>query len=165
MLSDERVVPIDSPDSNFSNISPLFSALSVPQHRLLFVETDQAPEKAAVQYEQEITRFFNQGGRIPLGFLGLGADGHTASLFTRSDLDRGADHYAVAVERPDGHAGVSVTPGLLARIEKLVFVVAGESKHDVVQALLSNPATVTAGQAVAGHPALHLWVDKAAHGP
>lgn len=162
MLSDERMVAPDSHQSNFSEISPLFNALELPRHRLLLVDSEAEPSQAATGLHGEIGTFLDQRGRLALGLLGVGSDGHTASLFTQNDLDRGEGHYAVDVERPDGLGGVSVTPDLLKRVERLVFVVSGASKQGIVKTLLEDPFSLIAGQATLGHPSLELWADVSA---
>jgi len=95
--------------------------------------------------------------RVGLGLLGLGADGHTASLFGAADLERARGRLAIAVHRPDGMSAVSVTPDLLARVEQPVFVVAGSGKHDALQALTAQDRNLTAWRAVQGCPRVQLW--------
>lgn len=160
LLSDERMVPGDSPDSNFANIAPMLSALGIPQHRIMMVDTEQEPQEAARQYEEELQRFFAVGGRIMLGLLGLGADGHTASLFSAHDLQRAEGRYAIAVQRPDHRAGVSVTPALLARVEELIFVVAGQRKRAILERLFAVSDEVVAAQAVSLHEHVTVWTDQ-----
>ena len=69
---------------------------------------------------------------------------------------------AIAVERPDGMSGISVTPEFLAHVEKLVFVVAGGGKHDAIRSLMNNDPKLTAWRAVQGVPDVELWVEQAA---
>ena len=162
MLTDERMVPPDSADSNFARVGPLAGALAVPPNRILLVDTEKAPAEAATLYDQDIRDFLASGGIFPLCLLGLGGDGHTAALFSPDDLARGKDRFATAVDRPDGRAGVSITPLLLQRVERLIFVVSGANKRQVVQTLLDTPHALTAGLAVAGHAHVEIWVDDEA---
>jgi 6-phosphogluconolactonase len=161
-LSDERHVAPDSPQNNFRNLQPLFDAVGCPPERCLRVPTLLPAEDAASAYEEMLASFLAGAGRIPLGFLGLGADGHTASLFSAEDVARGAGRLAVAVQRPDGIAGISVTPDLLRRVDRLVFLVSGSGKREMARRLIDAPDSLTAGRAVRGCPRVELWADRAA---
>ena len=66
--------------------------------------------------------FFARGGEIPVAFLGMGADGHTCSLFTREDLDRGAGRLASPTPRPTPPHRVTVTPALLERCDHVIKI-------------------------------------------
>jgi 6-phosphogluconolactonase len=110
----------------------------------------------------EIGRFLGAGGVIPLGLLGLGADGHTASLFSTDHIAQGQDAWAQSVPRPDGLHGVSVTARLLREVQQLIFVVSGRGKREMAHRLMHQPDTVTAGRAVAGHRAVEVWMDREA---
>jgi len=162
LLSDERYVPADSPASNYHQIEPLIAALALPAGAVLRVRTELPLEDAARDYERQLAALLESGGRIGLGLLGLGADGHTASLFSAADLERARGHLALAVQRPDGMPGVSVTPELLARVEEPVFVAAGEDKRAAVRSLLAGDAGLTAWRAVAGCAQVELWTDQSA---
>lgn len=157
-LSDERLVPEDSPDSNFGRIFPMLERLQLAEGRILQPRTDLPLKKAAADYDRTLQQFVRSGGRITLGLLGLGADGHTASLFTPEDLERGgAGALAVAVPRTEGPSRISVTPGLLKRVEVLIFLAVGRDKQDVVSRLLKEPDSLVAGQAVREAAAVQLW--------
>lgn len=162
LFSDDRYVPADSPASNYHQIEPLFAALALPAAAVLRVRTELALEDAARDYEGQLAALLKSGIRIGLGLLGLGADGHTASLFNASDLARARGRLALAVHRPDGMSAVSVTPELLAQVAEPVFVVAGEDKRDAVRSLLAQDSSLTAWRAVAGCARVELWVDRSA---
>jgi 6-phosphogluconolactonase len=162
LFSDERYVPADSPASNYHQTQPLLAALALPSAAVLRVRTELPLEDAARDYEAELAALLRSGGRIGLGLLGLGADGHTASLFGALDLERARGRLALAVQRPDGMAAVSVSPELLAQVAEPVFLVAGADKRDAVRRLLSKDPTLTAWRAVAGCARVELWVDEMA---
>jgi 6-phosphogluconolactonase/glucosamine-6-phosphate isomerase/deaminase len=119
-------------------------------------------EQAAEDYERRLAALLKAQVPIKLGLLGLGADGHTASLFRPADLERARGHLAIAVQRPDGMQGISVTPEFLANVQQLVFVVAGGGKYDAIQGLLKQDPNVIAWRAVQGLPSVELWVEQAA---
>jgi len=157
-LSDERYVPPVHPDSNARSLAGLFTALAVPGERLVRVNTGLPLDEAAEQYHRDLHALLQAGAHITLGLLGLGADGHTASLFSPEDVRRGAGRLAVAVRRPNPPHRISVTPGLLSRVEEIVFLAAGPDKAVAAQRLLDDPESIPAGLAVAGCRNVSLWV-------
>ena len=157
LFSDERYVPSDSDASNYHQSRPLLDALALPATAVARVRTELPLDEAAADYERQLAALLNSGVRVGLGLLGLGADGHTASLFGAADLERARGHLAIAVHRPDGMSAVSVTPDFLSRVEELLFVVAGSGKHDATQALAAQDPKSTAWRAVQGCPHLQLW--------
>jgi 6-phosphogluconolactonase len=157
LFSDERYVPRDSEASNYQRARPLLDSLALAPESLLRVRTELPLAEAAEDYEQALGALLNSGVRISLGLLGLGADGHTASLFSGADIARASGHLAIAVHRPDGMSAVSVTPRLLAQVEALLFVVAGEDKRSALQALQAHDPHLTAWLAIQERPAVELW--------
>lgn len=157
-LSDERHVPPNHPENNLGQLTGLFAALAVPGDRLIRVHTGLPLDEAADRYHRDLQALRQSGARVTLGLLGLGADGHTASLFSPEDIRRGAGRLAVAVRRPSPPHRTSVTPGLLERIEEIVFLVTGPDKAAVAQRLLDDPDSLPAGLAVAAAPNVSLWV-------
>lgn len=163
LFSDDRYVPADSPASNYHQARPLLDALALPPEAVVLrVRTELPLEEAADDYARQLAGLLRSGTRIGLGLLGLGADGHTASLFGAADLERARGHLAVAVHRPDGLSAVSVTPELLAQVDEPVFVAAGGGKRDAVRRLLARDPGLIAWRAVAGCARVELWVDEAA---
>ncbi|HPC15815.1 MAG TPA: 6-phosphogluconolactonase [Candidatus Hydrogenedentes bacterium] len=157
LFSDERMVPPDSPESNFGNAAGLLSAMDIREEHILRVRTDLPPAMAAERYHNDLAAFFSVGGRITLGLLGIGADGHTASLFSLADVERGADRWAIPVARTDGPDRVSVTAALIRRIDRIVFLVSGRDKAPVVACMLNDPGRIPAGKAVEGLSRVELW--------
>jgi 6-phosphogluconolactonase len=160
LFSDERYVPSDSEASNYHQSRPLLEALALPPESLLRVRTELTLPEAAADYERQLAALLSAGIHISLGLLGLGADGHTASLFSVADLERARGHYAIAVQRPDGMSAVSVTPELLATIPEVLFVVAGADKHDALAGFAGGDPSLIAWRAVQGCPAAQLWLHE-----
>jgi 6-phosphogluconolactonase/glucosamine-6-phosphate isomerase/deaminase len=128
---DERCVPADSPDSNQRTLR---EALAPRRDRLAgFAPMDCTAGPAA--YEELLSR----DGDYHLAQLGLGPDGHTASLFPRSaGLDAAADRLVIGNVDPSGlnvHPRLSLTFGALARIPRLVMTVMGADKAEVLAAV------------------------------
>ncbi|MGB6449492.1 MAG: hypothetical protein WBE92_01940, partial [Steroidobacteraceae bacterium] len=70
--------------------------------------------------------------------------------------------HAISVHRPDGRDAVSVTPEVLARMQEVVFVVAGADKRTALAALLERSPALTAWQAVSGCKSVEVWTEPEA---
>jgi 6-phosphogluconolactonase len=162
LFSDERYVPSSSDQSNYHHACELLNALALPEDSLLRVRTELTLEAAAADYERRLAALLARGIRVKLGLLGLGPEGHTASLFEEADLQRAKGHLAIAVQRPDGLHGITVTPEFLTHVEELVFVVAGGGKHDAIRAFMNADSSLIAWRAVRGLTNVELWVEQAA---
>ncbi|HEY4748891.1 MAG TPA: 6-phosphogluconolactonase [Steroidobacteraceae bacterium] len=157
LFSDDRYVPADSPASNYHQSRPLLDALALAPSAVMRVRTELPLEEAASDYQRQLEALLSSGARIGLGLLGLGADGHTASLFGAADLQSARGHLAIAVQRPDGMSGVSVTPQFLAHLAQPVFVVAGGGKSQAIERLIAQDSNLTAWRAVQGCAEVELW--------
>ena len=162
-LSDERHVPVASPDSNTGQIQPRLERAGVSPENWWRVPVELPLDAAAEAYSATLEAGL-AGDGVELGLLGLGADGHTASLFSLEHVERGrhSGRLAMAVPRAPGPHRISVTPLLFDRIARVVLLVAGADKAAVVRHLLLRPDSVPAGAAVHGHPNVSLWADDAA---
>jgi 6-phosphogluconolactonase/glucosamine-6-phosphate isomerase/deaminase len=158
LFSDDRYVPSDAQASNYFQSRALIDALALPSAAVLRVRTELPLEQAAQDYERALGELLRAEVPITLGLLGLGPDGHTASLFRPADLERSAGHLALAVQRPDGMAGISCTPRLLGQVHTLVFAVVSEGKRAAVAALEAQDANLVAWRAVQECQQVELWV-------
>jgi 6-phosphogluconolactonase len=158
LFTDDRYVPFDSPESNYFQSRVLLDVLALPAESLLRVDTALPLAEAAADYQARLSALLSSGVRIGLGLLGLGADGHTCSLFNKEHLMQARGHYALAVQRPDGLSAVSVTPELIATVTEPVFVVAGPDKAQALARLQARDESLVAWQAVQGCPSVELWV-------
>jgi 6-phosphogluconolactonase len=157
LISDERHVPQDSLDNNYAKMHAMVDALGLDDSGVMRVHTELPLETAANRYHEELRAYLDSGGRITAGILGLGADGHVASLFEEQDVNRGAGKYAIAVPRKVAPDRVSVTRDLLLKVESLVLLVAGQEKAGIVGTIMHDPASVVAGQALWGISQVELW--------
>jgi 6-phosphogluconolactonase/glucosamine-6-phosphate isomerase/deaminase len=89
----------------------------------------------------------------------MGNDGHTAGFFTAQQANLKSGALTLHTDRPDGMRGVSVTPALFRRIERIILLVTGESKREIINTLLIAPKTIPAGIALTDHPNVELWTD------
>lgn len=146
-LVDERHVPTDHEDSNARMIRrTLFDR--VPAH-LHEVPWDEAAESAAA-YEMTLRDILPAGpnGRPQPGLvlLGVGEDGHTASLFPGSPALDELERDFVAVEVPDLGWRLTATLPLLARARRTLIIVSGERKADIVAEVLEGESDLPASR-------------------
>ncbi len=145
-FGDERCVPPDHPDSNYgllrrSLLAPLGG--DAPKvHRMHGEDPD--PDAAARAYERVIADAFgatdDETPSFDLALLGVGPDGHTASLFPGRSMD--PERLCVATARPeDGSARITVTLRLLDAARSILFFVLGASKADAVARCVGPDAT------------------------
>lgn len=173
--SDERHVPPDHPDSNYRAAhEAMLVRLPIPPenlHRIRAEDPDAA--RAAAAYEQELRTFFfprrmtvEALPRFDLVLLGLGPDGHTASLFPGTDAIREETRFVAApwVEQLQAHR-ITLTPPVLNNAGCVVFLVGGEEKAEALQAVLEGAYQPERFPAQLIRPTLGrlLWlVDRAA---
>ena len=141
---DERSVPPDHPESNYRMVQEsLLSKINIPAEHVHRIAGEKEPKVAVAEYEAELKRFFKlAGGALPrfdLIFLGLGEDGHTASLFPGSEALNDSEHLVAAayVEKLKAHRLTLTLPVLNEGVE-VVFLIAGASKAGIVKELLEN---------------------------
>lgn len=133
---DERCVPPDHPESNFLLAQEhLLSKLPAPGAVIHRVAGELLPDEAALCYETELSAAF-PAEEIPvfdLLILGVGTDGHTASLFPGMDLDRFSERKAVAVYVEKLRSSrVTLTLPVLTRARRIVFLVTGAGKAGII---------------------------------
>lgn len=145
---DERTVPPGHPDSNFGRAKALLlDRVQLPADHVHRMEAERADVDAAARdYEAEIARIFaaQSSGEPPvfdLILLGLGADGHTASLFPYTQALRQITRWVapnyIATLRINR---LTLTPPILNRAATILFLVSGGGKASVLQAVLQGPA-------------------------
>ena len=164
--SDERHVPPDDPESNYRMANEaLLSHVPVSAnnvHRILGENPDAAT--VASEYEQTIRAVTKQTlPRFDLIFLGLGADGHTASIFPGSDVLHETERLVAApyVEKFKSHR-ITMTLPLLNNGASIVFLVSGAEKAEIVKQVLQGDKKYPA-QAVNPTQGELIWMlDKAA---
>jgi 6-phosphogluconolactonase len=143
---DERTVPPDHSASNFRMVQEeLLSRVAVPAaniHRIRGEDPD--PAAAATDYEAELRGFFElQSGQFPrfdLVFLGMGADGHTASLFPGSEALAEAERLVTApwVTQLKTRR-LTLTARVFNHAAGVVFLVSGAEKAETLQRVLEGP--------------------------
>ena len=132
--ADERCVPPDDERSNFRLArEALLDRLAGPPRAVHRILGELAPQEAARRYDDEL-----RSVTLDLVLLGVGADGHTASLFPNHEALEEEQRLAVAVEGPDV-ARVTLTPPPLRAAWHVVFLVVGEEKAEAVRRAFGAP--------------------------
>lgn len=161
-FGDERCVGPDDELSNYRMARKAFlDAVPIPPRNVHRIRGEIEPAQAAAEYAGTLRTDLGAALQFDLVLLGLGPDGHTASLFSPQHLQKSRGHLAIAVQRPDGMQGISVTPDFLANVTEPLFVVAGSGKHDAIAAFIAQDPNLVALRAVAGCNRVELWIERA----
>ena len=177
-FGDERHVPPDDPDSNYRMAGEaLFSRAPVPPENIFRVPAEiPDADTAAQSYEQTLRQFFHLDDdkddalpRFDLILLGMGPDGHTASLFPGTAALHEDDRLVTAnwVEKSKTWR-ITLTYSVINHAAEVIFLVAGVEKQDALLAVLQgkpDPETYPA-QGIRPDNGRVVWfVDQAAAGP
>lgn len=147
-FGDERCVPPDHADSNFRIAHQLLiEHVPIPEHHVHRMRGELEPQRAAVEYERELNTFFTTRSTLGLSepsfdmaLMGLGTDGHTASLFPGRDVSRERSKWVVAhyVKEFDAWR-ITLTPRVINSALNVVFIISGEDKSDPLKKVLEGP--------------------------
>ncbi len=143
---DERPVGPDHPDSNYGQATrTLLSPLNIPFRNIHRIQGELQPAVAAERYQQELTQWFEETPpRFDLILLGMGGDGHTASLFPGTqavrETDSPAEPWVAAVYAPRLESWrITFTPRLIKSARQILFLVTGASKAETLNKVLYGP--------------------------
>jgi 6-phosphogluconolactonase len=163
-FGDERHVPPGHPDSNFRMASEsLLSKVPVPEKNIHRIHAELDTEAAAAEYEQQLVSFFHLPNRdwprFDLIFLGIGEDGHTASLFPGSKALSEASRTVTAnwVEKFKTFR-ITLTFPVLNHAAEVVFLVSGVSKAQILSEILRPGAQKYPAQSVEPEKGRLLWL-------
>jgi 6-phosphogluconolactonase len=166
---DERFVPPDHRDSNFRMArEALIDHVPIPAAQVHPIPTNSGtPERAAAMYEATLQSFYGSKTLDPerplfeVTLLGLGEDGHTASLFpgTKALDERAAWATSIIGVKPEPR--ISLTFPALESSRVIVFIVSGEKKRDILARVLANDMTLPAAR-FATRGTIHIFADRAA---
>lgn len=124
-LSDERYVPLSSELSNYKNIKEALGERA----RLAFFKTEMPPEECAMDYSLQLPE------RLHIALLGVGKDGHTASLFPKMECEDVSSKVCLS-KSPDGLLRLSLKEEYLNRSCVVIFFLKGEEKRKALEAML-----------------------------
>jgi len=164
---DERCVPQDDPASNYGMARGDFvEAVAIPERQVHPMKGIVEPDRGATDYEKTLRSFFcakqDAFPRFDLICLGIGTDGHTASLFPDHPALNETRRWVVAVK--GGHPDVwrlTLTLPVLNAARKVMFLVSGGNKRDVVTKVFQNdPSGLPARRIQPGAGAVTWMLDE-----
>lgn len=165
---DERLVPIEHPHSNQRMVrEAVISHVPIPIRNLHPVLTDGSAETVARRYDAELRMFAAERPGEPLfdvQLLGLGKDGHTASLFPGHSALAERRAWVAPVIGVTPEARVTLTYPALDNSRDVAFLVTGLEKRAVLRRLLEGDAALPAA-AVTPRRSITIFADHAAAGP
>lgn len=167
-FGDERYVPPDDVNSNYHTADEiLLVEVPIRDENVFPIPTDSTPEKDALKYEAQLKNIFR--GAFPsfdLILLGLGENGHTASLFPHTDILNEKTRWVknVLVKELNTER-ISLTAAAINSSKQIMFLVSGENKANVVNNILNgkrNPEEFPAQFIQPSNGELFWFLDKAA---
>jgi 6-phosphogluconolactonase len=165
---DERTVPPDHEDSNYRMAyDSLLSKIPIPESNIYRIPAEQRPADAAALYEDTIASFFGTDDLpvFDIILLGLGEDGHTASLFPDTGAVEEKDKLvqSVYVEKLNTHR-ITLSLPVINNARSVIFLVSGKSKAGVTEEILSGRnKTYPAAQVQPTHGELIWLLDQDAN--
>ena len=135
-FTDERPVPPNDSQSNFGMVErSLILLIDIPQHNVHRIKGEIAIAAAAQEYERELrTAFGKQPLRLDLVLLGIGEDGHTASIFPGTDVVEEKTALVRPVVEPGQNIRrVTLTFAIINSAREILFLASGKRKASIVQ--------------------------------
>ena len=167
---DERFVPYDHPESNFRMTrEAMLAKAPVPPQNIHPIPTDGSPEDAAHRYELTLQQAYGAAKLDPhrplfdVTLLGLGGDGHTASLLPGEPALSERKHWVAVVSHGRPEVRITMTYPVLESSRRVAFLVAGEEKAAIFNTIRKGGSRVPAAQ-IRPVGELLWFVDRAAAG-
>ncbi len=161
---DERCVPKNHPDSNFGAAKKDFlDRVPIPKGHIHPLQGGLSPEEGALWYQQKLIKFFqrkkDEFWLFDLIFLGIGADGHTASLFPGQSALNEMKRGVVAVKGGNPNVKrLTLTFPVINRGKQIVFMISGKKKASVVKTALKGIQSGLPAQLVQPLKGTLIWL-------
>lgn len=150
---DERFLSAESPDSNYKMADDLLlSKINIPERNIynMIGNMSETPETNAEQYESKIRQFFHERRSKIISFdlvlLGMGNDGHTASIFPNSGVISEKKKLVCAVPAPKtakpAVPRITMTFPLINSSRKILFLISGQEKKMIMERIQSSSANI-----------------------
>jgi 6-phosphogluconolactonase len=169
-LGDERFLPYDHPESNYGMITrAMFSRVPAPAQSIHPVPVDGSSEEAALRYERTLQATYGAAILDParplfdVCLLGLGADGHTASLIPAEPALDERRRWVVAVPHGRPEVRITMTYPVLESCRRAAFLVAGADKAAILRSIRAGHSDVPAAR-LKPLGEVSWFMDKAAAG-
>lgn len=166
-FGDERCVPPGDADSNYNMARTAFlSSVAIPPDNVHRIRGEDDPSEAAAGYAETLIAFLGDDPRFDLIVLGMGPDGHTASLFPGSDprTDEAQLVRAVWVEKMQTHR-ITLTPAVINRARRVIIATEGSAKAGMLRTVRGNvydPVRYPVQIVAPGSGDLEWYVDREA---
>lgn len=167
---DERFVPYDHPESNYRMArEAMLSKVPVPPENVHPIPTDGEPDTAAQRYERTLQQAYGATSFDPVRplfdvtLLGLGADGHTASLLPGDPVLRERKRWVAAVSHGRPEVRITMTYPAIESSRRVAFLIAGKQKVEIFGAIRAGKSRVPAAR-VRPIGDLFWFVDQATAG-
>jgi 6-phosphogluconolactonase len=167
---DERFVPYDDPESNYRMVrEAMLANAPAPPENIHPVPTDGSPEDAARRYERTLQEAYGAVSLDParplfdVTLLGLGADGHTASLLPNDPVLGERKRWVAAVSHGRPEVRITMTYPVIESSRRIAFLVTGQEKAAILRSILSGDSQAPAAR-VRSAGKLFWFVDQAAAG-
>jgi len=135
---DERCVPPEHPDSNYGNaVETFIKPLNLPREQIHRIRGEEKPLGEAERYGQELIKYLPINGGFPVFdwiWLGLGTDGHTASIFpSQIELWTAGSPCIVSTHPDTAQSRISISGGVINAARRVSFIVTGKDKAQVIK--------------------------------
>lgn len=160
---DDRMVPPQDPESNYGEVQKLlFAHIQIPVDNIHRIRGEEAVEQELARFSQELTACV-PNGEFDWIILGMGTDGHTASLFPHQ-TDFNDPNLAVIAKHPEtGQIRISKTAKLLEQAKRITYLVTGASKAEIlkeIQMTLAENLPYPAAKIKAKNGVTEWYLDK-----
>jgi 6-phosphogluconolactonase len=168
---DERCVPPDHPESNYGMThKALLDKINIPKRNIHRIHGEDIPEQEVQRYSDEIRKFVPEDShsipRFDWIILGLGEDGHTASLFPNLNLSTTSEQICTIASHPQsGQKRISLTLSAINNAKRVSFLVSGQSKGPIVASILNcdrESLNLPASQVSPNSGNLEWFIDSSA---
>ncbi len=167
---DERCVPPIDEDSNYGMTKKyLLDHINIPKENIHRIFGELNPEEAVPLYEKELSNVLPNKDEVPvfdLVILGMGADGHTASIFPHQIELWDSDQYSVVAKHPEtGQRRISLSGKVINKSRSIAFLVTGENKAAKIMEILhktKDSDNYPASRVAPEKNNLYWFLDKAA---
>jgi 6-phosphogluconolactonase len=165
---DERCVPPEHPESNYGTAYRIFlNKITISERNIHRIRGEDDPAKEAVRYADEIIRHSAQYGGVPefnLVFLGVGDDGHIASIFPGNNKLLNSDDICEVAQHPVlGQKRITLTGKVINNAESIFFIVTGSRKAEIIKQVfrkVSVSPQFPAAKIIPVHGTAEWWMDE-----